>query len=101
MTTSEVLKLIDAGFSSNEIRKMEETPAESPEEIPAGTPEETPAETPAETPDPNTEVVELKTKISEMEKIIKDLQDGNLKKNYIETPDDPINKNIESFLKSL
>lgn len=101
MTADEVLKMLDAGFTVDEIRAMnnpEDKPKDPPEDKPKDPPEDKPKDPPEDKPD---EVAALKTKIGEMEKTIKDLQDANLKKNYQPAPDDPVNKNIDDFLKSL
>ena len=47
MTTNEVLKLIDAGFTAEEIRKMD-----VPADAPASAPEPEPAPEPASDPEP-------------------------------------------------
>ena len=66
MTTSEIIKLLDAGYTKDEISAMdsqEQLPAEQPEPAPAEQPEEQP-EAPAENPDSvNAEVSALKDEL--------------------------------------
>ena len=57
MEFEKVMKLIDAGFTADEIRAMnakaeapKETPKEAPKEAPKETPKEAPKEAPKETP---------------------------------------------------
>lgn len=86
MTTSEIIKLIDAGYTKDEISAMdnqEQLPAEQPEEQPEEQPAEQP-EAPAENTDSvNAEVSALKDELSntrqQLAQLVKQMQSSNLK----------------------
>lgn len=86
MTTSEIIKLLDAGYTKDEISAMdnqEQLPAEQPETAPAEQPEEQP-EAPAENTDSvNAEVSALKDELSntrqQLAQLVKQMQSSNLK----------------------
>lgn len=99
MNADEVLKLIDAGFSADEIRGMktggDPEPAPDPEE--GGTPG---AE---EVKEPTPEVKALTEEITKLREQIKSFQTDNIKKANSGTAavDDPVQKAIDGFLKEL
>ena len=86
MTTSEIIKLLDAGYTKDEISAMdnhEQLPADQQEPEPAQQPEEQP-EAPAENNDSvNAEVSALKDEISntrqQLAQLVKQMQASNLK----------------------
>lgn len=86
MTTSEIIKLLDAGYTKDEISAMEnheQLPADQPETAPAEQPEEQP-EAPAENNDSvNAEVSALREELSstrqQLNQLVKQMQSSNLK----------------------
>lgn len=86
MTANEILKLLDAGYTKDEISAMdsqEQLPAEQPETAPAEQPEE-PPEAPADTTESvNAEVSALKDELSntrqQLAQLVKQMQSSNLK----------------------
>ena len=86
MTANEIIKLLDAGYTKDEISAMnnqEQLPAEQPETPPAEQPEEQP-EAPAENTDSvNAEVSALKDELSntrqQLAQLVKQMQSNNLK----------------------
>lgn len=86
MTATEILKLLDAGYTKDEISAMdsqEQLPAEQPETAPAEQPAEQP-EAPAENTDSvNAEVSALKDELSntrqQLAQLVKQMQSSNLK----------------------
>lgn len=50
MTLDEIMKLVNAGFTAEQIQAMEPVPAPAPAQAPARTPTPTPAQAPAPTP---------------------------------------------------
>ena len=86
MTATEILKLLDAGYTKDEISAMdsqEQLPADQQEPEPAQQPEEQP-EAPAENNDSvNAEVSALKDEISntrqQLAQLVKQMQSSNLK----------------------
>lgn len=85
MTSDEVLKLIDAGFTADEIRKMSSPVGAPPDEETAPveqTPlvEETKETTPIEKSDINTDFMDsIKKTVEEINTKVKALQDANVK----------------------
>ena len=110
MNYEETLKLIDAGFSADEIRQMaatdelsKENPGASDESGKESQVHESEIKTvPAESP----EVIKLTEEIKKLNETVKMLQEGNIKnarsgsspKSAI---DDPVKEQIDSFLKQL
>lgn len=86
MTANEIIKLLDAGYTKDEISAMdnqEQLPAEQPETAPEEQPEEQP-EVPAENTDSvNAEVSALKDELSntrqQLAQLVKQMQSSNLK----------------------
>lgn len=86
MTTSEIIKLLDAGYTKDEISAMdsqEQLPADQQEPEPAPQPEEQP-EAPAENTDSvNAEVTALREELSstrqQLNQLVKQMQSSNLK----------------------
>lgn len=112
MDYNDVLKLIDAGFSAEEIRGMiapeakSETgpaPAEMPEATPIPAPAELPPEAPA--PDQDAQTLEaLKDTINELSGTIKELQRDNARgavEPKRETPEEKTLTIIGDFMKSM
>ncbi len=108
MNYEETLKLIDAGFSADEIRQMaaqgeesKEAPGSTDESSSEGTVHESKVETPV-----NDEVKKLTEEITKLNETVKMLQDANIKKAKSgSTPKDvladPVKEQIDSFLKQL
>ena len=100
MNADEVLKLIDAGFSADEIRGMKtgEEPAE-----PTPAPEEGATPGAEEVKEPTPEVKALTEEITKLREQIKSFQTDNIKKAKSGTAavDDPVQKAIDGFLKEL
>lgn len=84
MNGEEVLKLIDAGFTADEIRKMSETKEEPSKDTdePAPKGEESGEEnTTTVTPDINTDFMDsIKKSVEDISKQVKALQESNIKK---------------------
>ena len=86
MTTNEIIKLLDAGYTKDEISAMdnqEQLPADQPETAPEEQPEEHP-EAPAENTDSvNAEVTALREELSstrqQLNQLVKQMQSSNLK----------------------
>lgn len=86
MTATEILKLLDAGYTKDEISAMdgqEQLPADQQEPEPAPQPEEQP-EAPADTTESvNAEVSALKDELSntrqQLAQLVKQMQSNNLK----------------------
>lgn len=86
MTTSEIIKLLDAGYTKDEISAMdnqEQLSADQQETAPAEQPEEQP-EAPAENTDSvNAEVSALREELSstrqQLNQLVKQMQSSNLK----------------------
>ena len=100
MNQEEVLKLIDAGFSADEIRQMS---AEKPEETPEEKPEEKNTETGINTPEVSAEIQNLTEQISKLNETVVKLQEANIKNARTGSArvDDPVSEQIEKFIKEL
>lgn len=86
MTANEILKLLDAGYTKDEISAMdnqEQLPAEQPESAPAEQPEEQPEAQANNTDSVNAEVSALKDELSntrqQLDQLVKQMQSNNLK----------------------
>ena len=112
MNYNDVLKLIDAGFSAEEIRGMiaPEVKSEtgpSPAEMPTATPIPAPAELPPEAPAPDQDaqtLEALKDTINELSGTIKELQRDNARgavEPKRETPEEKTLTIIGDFMKSM
>lgn len=84
MTKEELLMLVKAGYTKEEIKALTEEPAE-PQKEPAEEPAEEPQKEPAEEPkptEPQTELAELKKQFADMSaelgNIVKGLQKANI-----------------------
>lgn len=99
MNADEVLKLIDAGFSADEIRGMK---TDEPKE-PTPAPEEGAIPGAEEVKEPTPEVKALTEEITKLREQIKSFQTDNIKKAKSGTAavDDPVQKTIDGFLKEL
>ena len=101
MNHEEVLKLIDAGFSADEIRQMAE---EKPEE---GKPEEKPEEgtqaPEVKAPEVSAEIQNLTEQIGKLNETVVKLQEANIKNARTGSAKvtDPVNEQIEKFIKEL
>lgn len=100
MNHEEVLKLIDAGFCADEIRQMAE---EKPEE---GKPEEKPEETGApeiKAPEVSADIQSLTEQIGKLNETVIKLQEANIKNARTGSAKvtDPVNEQIEKFIKEL
>lgn len=95
METEKVLKLIDAGFTADEIRSMIQ-PAADPEEKPAEVPEEQPAapeEKPAEkAPESVNDIFmnELNKTLEKMNETLRDIQTANIRHSKGQQPESPV-----------
>lgn len=108
MNYEETLKLIDAGFSADEIRQMaakgeeaKETPGSTDESSSESKVHESEVKTPV-----NDEVKKLTEEITKLNETVKMLQDANIKKAKSgSTPKDaiadPVKEQIDSFLAQL
>ena len=102
MNQEEVLKLIDAGFTADEIRAMKSEPA--PEEGGAPAPEEGGAPAPeVKAPEVSAEIQNLTEQIGKLNETVVKLQEANIKNARTGSPNvsDPVNEQIEKFLKEL
>lgn len=100
MNHEEVLKLIDAGFSADEIRQMaEEKPAEETTE--AKTEEAAAPETKA--PEVSADIQNLTEQISKLNDTVVKLQEANIKNARTGSSNlgDPVQEQIEKFIKEL
>lgn len=101
MDYKETLKLIDAGFSADEIRQMaEEKPAEG--EAPEAKTEEAAApETKA--PEVSADIQNLSEQIAKLNDTVVKLQEANIKnaRTGSSKVGDPVQEQIESFIKEL
>lgn len=102
MDYKETLKLIEAGFTADEIRKMaEETPEDekAPEDKkePEGTPDEKKA------PEVSNEMQALSEEIAKLNDTVSKMQEMNIKNARTGSPKagDPVQEQINSFLKEL
>lgn len=109
MTLSEVSKLLDAGFTKDEIMAFENpaasapiltddpAPAETPAPAEEPAPAETPAEEPAQAPDP------VMSKLNDnITKLIKTIQASNLAGNSTDKPAAAdLNKQVDTIMESL
>ena len=87
MTGDQVLKLLESGFTAEEIRKMQE-PAPEPQQDPQPEPQKEPeperqqetAPEPQQDPEPSETEKRLGALETSIEKLVKTLQESNLKK---------------------
>ena len=100
MNQEEILKLIDAGFSADEIRQMS---AAKPEEAPEEKPEEKSTETNVNTPEVSTEIQNLTEQISKLNETVVKLQEANIKNARTGSANivDPVSEQINKFIKEL
>ena len=102
MNHEEVLKLIDAGFSADEIRQMaEEKPEEGkPEE---GKPEEGTQAPEGKAPEGSADIQSLTEQIGKLNETVIKLQEANIKnaRSGSAKTTDPVNEQIEKFIKEL
>lgn len=107
MDNAQILKLVDAGFSADEIRKMEtETGADQGKTDPEPKAPETQTKVPSGevTPPDNNEVLtQLTNTVAELSKTVKELQAGNIDKAKGSAPStgDKIKDVMDSFIKEL
>lgn len=103
MKSEEVLKLIEAGFTADEIRSMQDNKEESAGDAsPAensSTSEETKVEKAHE--ENNDPVKDLGDAVKTLNDTVKAIQENNIKNAHSESPMDSVNKNINDFLNSL
>ena len=109
MNSTEILKLIEAGYTKSDIDAMNQAPAAEPEETPAAEPEETPAAEPEQEPQPepaSNEMAEVKEQLQETQKQLQDLirqmQRNNLKTASVNIrPEDDLMKRTDEALAEL
>ena len=114
MTFSEVSKMLDAGFTKEEILSFI-SPAETPAEVPAETPAEVPAETPAEVPAEIPAEVPAKTPANvpeaspvlnqlndTMQKLIRTIQSSNLQSASMDKPTaEDMSNQVDKIMQSI
>ena len=105
MNIEETLRLIDAGFTSDEIRAMAAEKAAEPEnEGTANEPSKEGAvhESKVE-PQPSEEMQKLTNEVTKLTETISKLQEANLKnaKTGSSSVGDPVKEHIDAFLKTL
>lgn len=104
MTPEETLKLIEAGFTADEIRAMVTPPGDPKPEDPK--PEDPKPKDP-KPEDPKTEVsaeiTNLTEQIAKLNDTVVKLQEANIKNARTGSPkvDDPVNDKIQEFIKGL
>ena len=100
MNQEEVLELIDAGFTADEIRAMKSEPAPEPEPAPAEGAAPAPE---VKAPEVSAEIQNLTEQIGKLNETVVKLQEANIKNARTGSPkvDDPVNEQINSFLKEL
>ena len=104
MNQEEVLKLIDAGFTADEIRAMKAEPAgEEPKpDSKEGEPNPTP-DAGSKAPEVSSEIQNLTEQISKLNETVVKLQEANIKnaRSGSAKAADPVNEQIEKFIKEL
>lgn len=102
MNAEEVLKLIDAGFSADEIRGMQQATPEPEKKEPENEPGAA-SDKQVPEPAPSPEVTKLTEEISKLTDQIKTIQDANIKNANSGSSNvgDPVQDVIDSFLKEL
>ncbi len=105
MENAQILKLVEAGFTADEIRKMDtETGADQGKTDPEQKTTETPTGIPSGEITDNSEVVtQLTNTVAELSKTVKELQAGNIDKAKGSAPStgDKIKDVMDSFIKEL
>lgn len=105
MENAQILKLVEAGFSADEIRKMDtETGADQGKTDPEPKAPETQTEVPKGEITDNSEVItQLTNTVAELSKTVKELQAGNIDKAKGSAPStgDKIKDVMDSFIKEL
>lgn len=99
MTHEELLMLVKAGYTKEEINAMTApAPAEEPKEEPAPAPAEEPKETPAEV----SEFAEMRRQFAEMNKEISNIVKGLQKMNVANARQgEPTNNTVDDILKNM
>lgn len=104
MNQEEVLKLIDAGFTADEIRAMKSEPAggEPKPDSKEGEPNETP-DAGSKAPEVSADIQNLTEQISKLNDTVVKLQEANIKNARTGSSKlgDPVQEQIESFIKEL
>ena len=85
MKYEEIIKLLDAGYTREEILEMNKEPAPEPDPAPAPEPDPAPTETPDPAPDMAGMMEEMKTMFSDL---IKELIASNIMRSRIDGEDD-------------
>lgn len=105
MDNGQILKLVEAGFTAEEIRKMDtETGADQGKTDPEPKTPETPNEVQTGEITDNSEVLtQLTNTVAELSKTVKELQAGNIDKAKGSAPStgDKIKDVMDSFIKEL
>lgn len=105
MDVEKIMKLVDAGFTREEILnftggKPAEKPAEKPVKKPVEKPVENPAEKPAETPtEKSNENEALNNILQEMKNVVLEIQKANIFRASLPGPGD--GDNVDSILASI
>lgn len=105
MENAQILKLVEAGFTADEIRKMDtEAGADQVKTDPEPKAPETPIQTQSGEITDNSEVLtQLTNTVAELSKTVKELQAGNIDKAKGSAPSagDKIKDVMDSFIKEL
>ena len=103
MTGDQVLKLLESGFTAEEIRKMQE-PAPEPQKDPQPEPQkdQEPAPEPKKEPEPSETEKRLGALETSIEKLVKTLQESNLKKaSFNSDPADSLEAQTDKIMASI
>ena len=107
MNADETLRLLDAGFTAEEIRTMEKEGAKDPEgkAEPDGKTEPEKGGAEGETVNASKEIEALTAEVTKLTETVKMLQEANIKNagtgSAPSAATDPVNKAIDDFLKEL
>lgn len=98
MTYNDIVKLLDAGFTRDEIMRFvpAEKPVEKPPEKPAEKPAEKPTEKPTEKPAENAALGEI---LAEMKNVVAEIQKANMFRASLPGPGD--GDNVDNILASI
>lgn len=107
MTGDQVLKLLESGFTAEEIRKMQEPapepqPDPQPEPEPEPEPERQQEPAPEQQPEPSETEKRLGALETSIEKLVKTLQESNLKKaSFNSDPADSLEAQTDKIMASI
>ena len=112
MTIDDILKLVNAGYTREEIDKMQQAPGNNPDPDPGPGPDPDPGPDPGPDPDPgndpgsNQELEQLRQELTqtqtELKNLVKQMQSNNLKTASVNiVPDDDLAKKTDAALAEL